>query len=418
MTTSAAPRRVAWRLAGYYGAVFGAGGVLLPFWPSWLGAQGLGASEIGVLLAAAMVARILATPLIARVADTTGERKRLVVLLCLASLACWALFPVVAGFWMLLIVGVLAQGSSAASMPLVEDMTLGAVRASTKDGAQGAPGKDGAQGAPGAVRAGQGLEYGRIRLVGSITFLLAAALGGVWLAGRAADQVLVLMIAGAAWVFVAALLLPDLRPTERLSIDLVGGLRTVLTRPGFPLLFLAAGLIQASHMVYYGFGTLQWRAAGLSDGFIGVLWAEGVVAEIVLFWLSAPLLRRLTPAGLMLLGGAAGALRWALTGLTADPAALLALQVLHGFTFGATHLGAMHYLRDHSAPGLTATAQGLHSALPMGALGGLTMLASGPLYGAFGAGAYQAMALMALNGGAIAWRLLQKPEIQKPEARD
>src|SRR6185369_4575610 len=196
MTPSAAPRLVAWRLAGYYGAVFGAGGVLLPFWPSWLGAQSLGASEIGVLLAAAMVARILATPLIARVADTTGERKRLVVLLCAASLACWALFPVVAGFWMLLIVGVLAQGSSAASMPLVEDMTLG------------------------AVRAGKDLEYGRIRLVGSITFLLAASLGGVWLTGRAADHVLTLMIAGAAWVLVSALLLPDLRPTERLSIDL------------------------------------------------------------------------------------------------------------------------------------------------------------------------------------------------------
>src|SRR5258706_8772385 len=259
MTSSAAPRLVAWRLAGYYGAVFGAGGVLLPFWPSWLGAQGLGASEIGVLLAAAMVARILATPLIARVADTTGERKRLVVLLCAASLACWALFPAVAGFWMLLIVGVLAQGSSAASMPLVEDMTLGAVRASVQEGARSAPGKDGAPGAP-----GKGLEYGRIRLVGSVTFLLAAALGGVWLTGRAADHVLVLMIAGAAWVFVAALLLPDLRPTERLSIDLVGGLRTVLTRPGFVPLFLAAGLIQASHMVYYGFGTLQWRAAGLS----------------------------------------------------------------------------------------------------------------------------------------------------------
>ena len=393
MTTSAAPRRVAWRLAGYYGAVFGAGGVLLPFWPSWLGAQGLGASEIGVLLAAAMVARILATPLIARVADTTGERKRLVVLLCLASLACWALFPVVAGFWMLLIVGVLAQGSSAASMPLVEDMTLGAVRASTKNGAQGAPG---------AVRAGQGLEYGRIRLVGSITFLLAAALGGVWLAGRAADQVLVLMIAGAAWVFVAALLLPDLRPTERLSIDLVGGLRTVLTRPGFPLLFLAAGLIQASHMVYYGFGTLQWRAAGLSDGFIGVLWAEGVVAEIVLFWYAAALMRRIHPTHMMLLGGALGALRWLGTGATHDVVPLVVLQALHGISFGATHIGALHFLRERAPAGLTATAQGLYSALAMGMLGGVTMMASGPLVSALGAAAYDVMAAMCVAGAALA----------------
>jgi len=390
MTPSAAPRLVAWRLAGYYGAVFGAGGVLLPFWPSWLGAQGLGASEIGVLLAAAMVARILATPLIARVADTTGERKRLVVLLCAASLACWALFPVVAGFWMLLIVGVLAQGSSAASMPLVEDMTLGAVRASTRDG---------------VVRAGEGLEYGRIRLVGSVTFLLAAALGGVWLTGRAADHVLVLMIAGAGWVFVAALLLPDLRPTERLSIDLVGGLRTVLTRPGFAPLFLAAGLIQASHMVYYGFGTLQWRAAGLSDGFIGVLWAEGVVAEIALFWYAAALMRRIHPVHMMVLGGAIGALRWLGTGATHDPIPLLVLQALHGVSFGATHIGALHFLRERAPAGLTATAQGLYSALAMGMLGGLTMMASGPLVSALGAAAYFVMAAMCVAGAALAWWL-------------
>jgi PPP family 3-phenylpropionic acid transporter len=379
-TAAAAPRWVAWRLAGYYGAVFGAGGILLPFWPSWLGAQGLGASEIGVLLAAAMVARILATPLIARVADTTGERKRLIVLLGAASLGCWALFPAIAGFWMLLLVGVFAQGTTAASMPLTEDMTLGAVRAG-------------------------GLQYGRIRLVGSITFLLAALLGGAWLTGRPSDHVLMLIIAGAVWVFVAALLLPDLRPTERLSIDLVGGLRTVLLRPGFVPLFLAAGLIQASHMVYYGFGTLQWRAAGLSDGFIGVLWAEGVIAEIALFWYAAALMRRIHPVHMMMLGGALGALRWLGTGATTAEIPLLVLQALHGISFGATHIGALHFLRERAPAGLTATAQGLYSALAMGMMGGLTMMASGPLVATLGAPAYYVMAAMCVAGAALAWWL-------------
>jgi PPP family 3-phenylpropionic acid transporter len=381
------PRGLAWRLAGYYGAAFAFGGVSLPFWPTWLEARGLTRSEIGVLLAAGMMARILATPLISRLADRTGARRRLIVVLVLISFACWCGMTVAAGVVVLVALTMLAQGCTAAAMPLVEDTTLGAVRA-------------------------HGLDYGRIRLAGSITFLTASFAGGLLLTGRAPSTVLTLMIALAAVMVGAALALPDLRPpnlrsAEALTVRFVAGLRRVLAERALRRMFLASGLIQASHMVYYGFGTIQWRAAGLSDGFIGFLWAEGVVAEIVLFWCSAPLLRRLTPAGLMLLGGGAGALRWALTGLTSDPVALLALQVLHGFTFGATHLGAMHYLRDHAAPGLTATAQGLHSALPMGALGGLTMLASGPLYGAVGAGAYQAMAVMALVGGAIAWLLLK-----------
>jgi MFS transporter, PPP family, 3-phenylpropionic acid transporter len=354
--------------------------VLLPFWPSWLAARGLTRAEIGMLLAAGMAARILAMPLVSRLADRTGARKRLVMVLAGASFACWSLFPVAAGFLALLALSMLAQGCSAAAMPLVEDTTLGAVRA-------------------------HGLDYGRIRLVGSLTFLAASFAGGLFLSGRPAGAVLGLMITLSALTFGAALLLPDLRPTESLTIQFVAGLGRVLGRRGFRRMFLASGLIQASHMLYYGFGTIQWRAAGLSDGFIGFLWAEGVLAEIVLFWYGGPLVRRLHPAGLMLLGGSLGALRWLVTGLTADPAALLALQLLHGFSFGATHLGAMHYLRDHATVGLSATAQGLHSALPMGALGGLTMMAAGPLYGALGAGAYLAMAALAALGAALAWRL-------------
>jgi len=81
-------------------------------------------------------------------------------------------------------------------------------------------------------------------------------------------------------------------------------------------LFVASGAaLQSSHQLYYGFGTLYWRELGFSDPVIGVLWAEGVVAEIVLFWLSAPLVARIGPLGLMALGGVAGILRWSLLGL-------------------------------------------------------------------------------------------------------
>ena len=383
-------RRLPWRLAGYYGAAFAFGGVSLPFWPIWLESRGLTRGEIGALLAAGMMARILATPLISRLADRTGARRRLIVTLVLVSFACWCSMPVAAGIVALVALTMLAQGCSSAAMPLVEDTTLGAVRA-------------------------HGLDYGRIRLTGSITFLSASFAGGLMLTGRAPAAVMALMIALAAVTVGAALALPDLRPTESLTVRFVAGMRRVLGERALRRMFLASGLIQASHMVYYGFGTIHWRAAGLGDGFIGFLWAEGVIAEIVLFWSSAPLVRRLGPAGLMLLGGGAGALRWALTGLTAAPAALLVLQALHGLSFGATHLGAMHYLRERATPGLSATAQGLHSALPMGLLGGLTMLASGPLYGALGAGAYQAMAVMALVGAAIAGLLLA-PRSPAPSA--
>jgi PPP family 3-phenylpropionic acid transporter len=153
-------------------------------------------------------------------------------------------------------------------------------------------------------------------------------------------------------------LLPDRRvakPDRALGLPL----RQLLRQRDYALFVLAAGLLQASHAVYYGFGSLHWRSAGLSDRLIGLLWSEGVLAEILLFAFSAGMLRRIGPLNLLLLGAGGGIVRWTFTAATSDPVALVGLQLLHGLTFGAAHLGAMHYMARAVSPGLTASAQSL-----------------------------------------------------------
>jgi len=167
---------------------------------------------------------------------------------------------------------------------------------------------------------------------------------------------------------------------------------------GFWLFVVSAAALQASHQLYYGFGTLYWRDLGFSDMVIGVLWAEGVVAEIVLFWYSAPLVARFGPLGLMALGGAAGILRWSLMGVSTGLGAAAALQLLHALTFGASHLGAMHFMARRVPPGAAASAQSLYSALSAGFGSGLVMLAAGALYAAYGGQAYPCMALLSAAG--------------------
>ena len=164
-------------------------------------------------------------------------------------------------------------------------------------------------------------------------------------------------------------------------------------------LFVASGAaLQSSHQLYYGFGTLYWRELGFSDTVIGILWAEGVLAEIVLFWLNAPLVARLGPLGLMALGGVAGILRWSLFGLIPGLAAAAVLQLLHGCTFGASHLGAMHFMARSVPPHAAASAQSLYAALSAGLGSGLVMLAAGWLYAAYGGQAYPFMALLSAAG--------------------
>ena len=53
------------------------------------------------------------------------------------------------------------------------------------------------------------------------------------------------------------------------------------------LLFVAgAGLIVASHGLLYGFASIYWKAVGISDSAIGLLWAWSVGAEVAIFMIK------------------------------------------------------------------------------------------------------------------------------------
>src|SRR5690242_21615556 len=77
------------RLSAFYAAIFLVAGIQLPFWPVWLASRGLTAREIGILLAAAIWVKVLATPAIGAVADKTGDRHLLMGALAATTLAAY-----------------------------------------------------------------------------------------------------------------------------------------------------------------------------------------------------------------------------------------------------------------------------------------------------------------------------------------
>jgi PPP family 3-phenylpropionic acid transporter len=169
----------------------------------------------------------------------------------------------------------------------------------------------------------------------------------------------------------------------------------------FVAVIVGASLIQASHAVLYGFVTLQWTNKGLDGTTIGLLWAIGVGAEILLFAVSGRVIACFGAVEMILLGGIGAVLRW--TAMAFDPATVLLplLQCLHGLSFGATHLGAMDALSQLAHRQGGATAQGDFSAV-QGVTFAAAMGASGVLVAAFGSAAYFAMAALAAVGAAIA----------------
>jgi MFS transporter, PPP family, 3-phenylpropionic acid transporter len=279
------------------------------------------------------------------------------------------------------VVTLLFSGVIAATMPVGENLTM--LHAQAK-----------------------GLDYGRIRLWGSLTFIVAATLGGRILDDAPPDLILGMVAMGLLLTLAACIVLPDARTPPPAGRPAAVG--NFLRQPLFLLFLGATSLIQVSHMIYYGFATLHWQAAGLSGLTIGWLWAEGVIAEILLFAVSGRAVTKWGPGRLILVAALAGIGRWAVLGLTTDPWALSAVQWLHGATFGACHLGAMHFIQRAAPAGLSARAQGLYSSLTMGLAPGLAMLASGNLYGAIGGAAFFVMAALSGLGAVVAWRLARE----------
>jgi PPP family 3-phenylpropionic acid transporter len=364
------------RLAAFYAALFVALGVQLPFLPVWLAAKGLDAQLIGILLALSMVVRVFAIPYAARTADRRNALRGGIVVASAAAAIGYGALGMSKGALVIVVVYALLSIAYTPIMPLADAYALRGLGA-------------------------RGRAYGPVRLWGSAAFIV-----GSFGAGFAIDLIatrdLVWLIAAAMGLtaIVAAALAP-LDAGGDIPAAGAGSARALLRDPAVLAVIAAASLIQASHAVYYGFSAIDWRAAGLDGTTIGALWALGVVAEIVLFAVSARLPGAPGPTALLLLGAAGGVVRW--TAMAFDPphAALPALQCLHALSFGATHLGALGFIAQAAPPGQAATAQGyLAVALGLAMAGGMAV--SGLLFAVSGNLAYGAMALASVIGGLFA----------------
>ena len=178
---------------------------------------------------------------------------------------------------------------------------------------------------------------------------------------------------------------------------------------------MAAALIQGSHAAYYTFASITWQAQGLGGLTIAGLWVLGVLAEIVVFALSARL--PLQPATMLLIGAVAAVMRWLVTAQEPQVAVLAVVQLAHGLTFGLTQVGTMGLLVRHVPAHVMARGQGYLAACS-GIIGSSASILSGAVYARYGQGVYDLMAVMAGSGGLLIWlarrRLLHSVHPQSP----
>ena len=372
---------LALRLSAYLGAIFLMLGTQMPFWPLYLKGEGLDAADIGVVVAAASWARVFGLPLWGWVADPPGRGRPTLLGLALAGAAVYAAFFFVEGYWPALVLQVLVGFFTGALIPLGDSQILQATRE-------------------------QRVDYGRIRLWGSATFILGNLVGGWLIALENRDWYLAAIVLPLLATAATAWALPR-RPRERTQRAPVK-LGTLLRNRAYLSIALVSCFLQASHGAYYVISAIAWRAAGYSEAAIAWLWVEGVVAEILLLAAGKHLLRRYSTATLLAVGGIGSAVRWSLTALTDDLWLLIVLQALHALSFAIVHLASVTTLARVVPPERLASAQALWTAVYAGIFISGAMALAGWLYELQGQeAAYGAMAGFSL-AGLVALLLLRR----------
>jgi PPP family 3-phenylpropionic acid transporter len=369
-------RRFSVRAALFSAAMFMGIGIYVPFFPLWLAEKGMSGPEIATIIAAPLFVRIAFLPALAAFADRLPDLGTAAALYALVAALLLAPLAVFDGFWPILIL----SAGSLLFWNMLGPMSEAVILA-------------------GVTR--HGLDYSRVRLWGSVGFIVASLLGAALLRRLPVDAVFVMILACFAFGIFAALALP--RVSSRGVASEPFGLRRAFADPVLRRALIAGNLTLASHGAYYTFGSLYWQGQGLGDLTIGLLWAVSVIAEIVFFW-CAKLLPAFGARSFIVAGAAGALLRWLLFPFALAPAAALALQVLHAASFAVTHLGVMMAIGAIVTPGHTGRLQATHQFV-QGAMLAATTLAAGPLYRWAPPAAFWVMAALTLAALALAWQL-------------
>ncbi len=338
---SALPR---WRMPAFYFLHFFNVGVFLPFLNIYYHSVGIVPAQLGFLNAAARLSTSVAPPVAGAIADKL-RCGREIMLVCVAAssliaLAMWG----ARSFWALLILVAAYAAARGAVGPIAENALLREIEE-------------------------HGGQYGRVRWWGSLGFIVAALGAGRLIDAYSVGLIFLIVFCGGIALMGVVVRFP--REWGGARTQFRGDLRKLLRSR--PLLnFYGASLLMALSAGPFGlYFSIYLRELGLSAVFIGFAWTVGVVSEIFFLIFAENIQRRVGLKAMIAAGIFATSLRWELVSLTTSGVLLVAIQALHGVTFGVYHAAAVQYVDRLSGEAIKNTGQALYTAATFG--GGATI---------------------------------------------
>jgi len=333
-------------------------GFFNPYLPLWLQELGLSILAISVLVSVQAATRLFAPYGWGWLSDRTGERIQLMrYSACAALLASTGLWWDGGVNWLFGVLLLMFMHTSA-MMPMSEAAMAHLV---TQDGVFNAR------------------RYGRIRLWGSVGFLVTVIVAGVFFERAGMHHFPAWTVATMLAVTISVFCLPDLKeaiPAHALRVNVMPVLRQRAVQWFFASVFLHV----LSHIGIYVFFSLYLDSLGYSKTMIGLLWALSVVVEIGWFFTQSRWLPRMSLPAWLVLCSVAMVLRMGLTASSAQVLVLLLLaQALHALTFATHHTVCIALLSQHFSGRLRGRGQALYTVIGYGFPGVIGGLAGGML---------------------------------------
>ncbi|MFW6277963.1 MAG: MFS transporter [Halorhodospira sp.] len=365
-----------WRLSGFYFFFFAALGAIMPYWGPYLRTEGFSSAEIGLLLAILHATKIIAPNVWGALADRLDRRMAVVRAASVVALLAFSAILVVEAFGPVALVMALFGFFWNAALPQYEANTFNHLR-------------------------GQEHRYSRVRLWGSVGFILSVMGIGEMLDRAGFDALPYVVLLIFCGLVVSSLLAPEAQQgMQRHAGD---GFWRTLRQPAVIGFFLACFLNQMGHGPFYGFFSIYLEDHGYRGGVIGALWAWGVVAEIGIFLIMHRLLPRFGARILLAMALALGGVRWLMVAAWVDSVWLVALsQTFHAASFGVYHAVAIDTVNRFFIGSAQGRGQALYSSLTFGAGVAAGSLLSGLAWDQFGGQTFLAASAVAFLAAILA----------------
>ena len=325
-------------IGSQYFLYFGVLGIYLPFFNLYCYHLGFSGLNIGILSAVRSVAMVIFPLIWGALADSLSARRPIYILCSFLSALIWMQYLFTVNFGPMLTITILYGVFYAPIISFLEAFTMDILGKAKK-------------------------SYGRIRVWGSISFIVVVLVLGKIIDLFSVEIIVVLILAGSLMFALITIRTPVVEPVKKERSR--GSALKMLNARVLVFLFCAF-LMLVSHGAYYGFFSIHLENLGYGSTFIGLAWALASAAEILVMINSDRIFRRFSLEPVLIFSFMVAALRWLILFFAQSATAILLTQAMHAVTYGTFHIASILYI-DRLTPNKAKTVgQAVNNAITYG----------------------------------------------------